>query len=126
MNGVRFVPTAVHGVLDYLVGIVLILAPVLFGFTDVGGAAVALPRLLGGLLIFYSLLTNYELGIFKLIPMPYHLMVDFIAALLLAISPWLFHFSDQPSKVWYSHVVVGIAVLIVSLCTKMEPKPVVA
>ena len=53
MNAIRFLPTSVHGVLDYLVGIALIAAPYLFGFASVGGIAVYLPIILGIGLILY-------------------------------------------------------------------------
>ena len=43
----RFIPTKVHGALDYIVGIALIAAPWLFGFAGVGGAAVIIPVVLG-------------------------------------------------------------------------------
>jgi len=36
----RFIPTKVHGILDYVVGVALIAAPWLFGFANVGGPAV--------------------------------------------------------------------------------------
>ena len=124
MNSVRFLPTSVHGVLDYLVGIALIAAPFLFGFAYVGGIAVYLPIILGIGLILYSLVTKYELGVpgIKFIPMPYHLIFDFVAAALLAASPFLFGFSSKPLNVWLPHLVVGIAVVLVVLVSKTHPK----
>ena len=124
MNSIRFLPTSVHGVLDYLVGIALIAAPWIFGFAYVGGIAVYLPIILGIGLILYSFVTNYELGIpgIKFIPMPYHLVFDFVAAALLAASPFLFGFSSKPLNVWLPHLVVGIAVVLVVLVSKTHPK----
>ncbi|MBV8695862.1 MAG: SPW repeat protein [Chloroflexi bacterium] len=124
MGGLRFIPTSVHGVLDYLVGIALILAPWLFSFAYVGGIAVYLPIILGAGLILYSLLTKYELGIpgIKFIPMPYHLVIDFIAAALLAVSPFLFGFSSKPLNVWLPHLVVGVVVILVVLVSQTQPK----
>jgi len=128
MDSIRFIPTSVHGVLDYLVGIALIAAPWLFGFAYVGGIAVYLPIVLGIGLILYSLFTRYELGIpgIKFIPMPYHLVVDFIAAALLAASPFLFGFYTRPLNVWLPHLVVGIVVIIVVLVTQTHPRTVAA
>jgi hypothetical protein len=51
-----------------------------------------------------------------------HLMNDYIASLLLAASPWIFGFADQPSNVWMPHVVVGILVFVLSLLTETEPR----
>ncbi len=77
----KIIPTFVHGIFDYLGGIALLLAPNLFGFADVGGAAVMIPRILGVIILLQSICTRYELGLFKLIPMKMHLMNDYVASL---------------------------------------------
>jgi hypothetical protein len=124
MDSIRFLPTSVHGVLDYLVGIALIAAPFLFGFAYVGGIAVYLPIVLGVGLILYSLVTKYELGVpgIRFIPMPYHLIFDFVAAALLAASPFIFGFSSKPLNVWLPHLIVGITVILVVLVSQTHPK----
>ncbi len=128
MDTIRFLPTSVHGVLDYLVGIALIAAPWIFGFAYVGGAAVYVPIVLGIALILYSLVTRYELGIpgIKFLPMPYHLVIDFLAAVFLAASPWIFGFASKPLNVWLPHLVVGIVVVLVVLVSQTHPRMEVA
>ena len=120
MKSIRFVPTWLHGYFDYIGGIVLIAAPFLFGFFSMGGVAVILPIVLGIGLILYSLLTDYERGIpaLKFIPMPVHLILDFIASALLAASPFLFGFSNQAPNVWLPHVVAGVGVIILVLVSQ--------
>lgn len=118
----KLIPTWFHGILDYVVGIALILAPMIFGFAEVGGAAVSVPRVLGIALIVYSLLTKYELSIVKLIPMKVHLTIDFLASAFLLLSPWLFGFSGEMANAWVPHVVVGIAVIVVVLLSQTAPK----
>lgn len=122
-SGMRFIPTKVHGILDYIVGIALILAPFLFGFSQVGGAAVVIPIVLGVGLIVYSLFTRYEWGPFKLIPMPVHLVFDIVASLFLALSPFLFGFVNNTPNVWLPHVIVGIAVILVVIFSQPQPGP---
>lgn len=122
MSSIRILPTKVHGVLDYLVGFALIAAPLLFGFSDVGGAAVWLPRVLGVALIVYSLLTRYEWGVVKVLPMAYHLVIDFLAAALLAVSPFVFGFVGDKPNAWLPHVVVGIVVILVVLVSQTQPQ----
>lgn len=119
----KFIPTKVHGVLDYLVAIALIFAPMIFGFSQVGGAAVVIPVVLGIGLFVYSLLTKYEWGVVKAISMPYHLVIDVVASVFLALSPWLFGFADQALNVWLPHVVVGVAVILVVIFSKTQPEP---
>ncbi|HEY7125347.1 MAG TPA: hypothetical protein VH540_15440, partial [Ktedonobacterales bacterium] len=77
-------------------------------------------------LLLYSLLTNYELGIpgIKFIPMAYHLIFDFVACVVLAISPFVFGFYDanKPNQ-WLSHVVLGVGVILLVLVTKTVYQP---
>jgi SPW repeat len=107
-----------HAMLDYPLGVVLILAPWIFGFSDVGGAAVALPIIVGALAIAQSLITDWELSIANLLPLPAHLMVDVVAGVVLAVSPFVFGFSDEGANAWVPHVVVGIGLVAAGLLTR--------
>ena len=113
----RFIPTRVHGMMDYLVGVLLIAAPWLFDF-DRGGAETWVPVLLGASAIVYSLFTDYELGMVRRLSMPTHLMLDLGSGILLAVSPWLFGFSDY---VWEPHLIVGLIEIGTSLMTRRVP-----
>ena len=114
----RFIPTKVHGMLDYLMGVLLIASPWIFGFADEGAAA-WVPVVLGAGTILYSLITDYELGVKRMLPMPMHLMLDAGGGVLLAISPWIFGFADE---VWVPHVVLGIVEVGAALMTRTEPE----
>ena len=114
----RFIPTRVHGMLDYLVGVLLIAAPWLFGFAR-GGAETWIPVILGAGAIAYSLFTNYEMGISHAISMPTHLTLDLVSGFLLALSPWLFGFADY---VYTPHLVVGIIEIGAALMTEKVPR----
>ncbi len=124
MNTIRFVPTSVHGIFDYIGGIALIACPFIFGFYSMGGIAVILPIILGIGLILYSLLTNYERGIpaLKFIPMPVHLILDFVAAVFLVVAPFLFGFANQGLNVWLPFVVTGVGVILLVLVSQTHPQ----
>jgi len=107
------ISTFLHGAIDYLVGVVLIAAPFLFGFAD-GGAAQWATITMGIIALAYSLVTDYELGALRLLPMPVHLGIDLAFAPLLAALPWLFGFADQ---VWLPHLILGAAGLAVTVLT---------
>jgi hypothetical protein len=117
----RFIPTKVHGILDYVVAIALILAPFIFGFSGIGGAAVVIPVVLGIGLFVYSLFTRYELGLVKLIKMPVHLVFDVVASLFLIASPFLFGFINEAPNAWLPHIVVGAAVIVVVIFSQPQP-----
>ena len=118
----KFIPTKVHGALDYIVAIALILAPTIFGFADEGGAAVTVPVVLGIGLFLYSLFTRYELGLVKALSMPYHLIIDVVASVFLLLSPFIFGFSSESWNVWVPHVAVGIAVILVVIFSETKPR----
>src|SRR5213082_1196965 len=120
MNSISFVPTGLHGYFDYIGGIGLIAAPFVLGFFSVGGIAVILPIVLGVGLILYSLLTDYERGIpgLKFIPMPVHLILDFVAAVFLVAAPFLFGFANQGLNVWLPFVVAGVGVILLVIVSQ--------
>lgn len=113
----RFLSTQAHGILDYIIGAVLIAAPFLFGFAT-GGAEMWVPILLGAVILVQALMTDYEMGVYPALPMSTHLTVDIVVGLALAVSPWLFAFSEQ---VWIPHLAVGLLVIGAGLVTKLEP-----
>ncbi|HYP17366.1 MAG TPA: SPW repeat protein [Opitutus sp.] len=113
----RFIPTRIHGVLDYALGLLLILSPRLFGF-QTGGIEAKLPVILGVSALVYSLLTRYELGLVKVLPFRVHMTLDFLSGLLLAISPWVFGFADT---VWVPHVLFGLLEIGVVMMTVPAP-----
>ncbi len=111
----RIVPTRIHGMLDYLMAVLLILGALAFGGD---GAKTWVPVVIGASVIVYSLLTDYELGVVKTIPMRVHLGLDIGGGVLLAISPWLFGFADD---VWVPYVVLGLLKIMGSLVTETRP-----
>jgi hypothetical protein len=110
----RIIPTKVHGVLDYLVGLLLIAAPWAFGFAQ-GGAETWVPVVLGAGALVYSLITDYELGVVRAISMRTHLVLDAMSGLLLLASPWIFGFAD---RVYVPHVVLGAFEILAALMTQ--------
>ena len=115
----RFIPTKAHAPLDYIVGAALIAAPWVFRFSE-HTAATVVPIVLGIGLIAYSLLTDYELGVWRVVPMTMHNLIDVVAGGVLAASPWIFGFADDSANVWLPHVVVGVAAIGLGLTTKQS------
>jgi drug/metabolite transporter (DMT)-like permease len=117
---VSIIPTRIHGIVDYVVGIVLIAAPWIFQFNDVSAAKWTAIGV-GAAIIVYSLLTEYELGVVREIPMPAHLALDVVGGAFLALSPWLFGFHDDGTNAWLPHVVVGLADIGIAAITFRHP-----
>jgi hypothetical protein len=112
------IPTRLHGVLDYLLGLVLIASPWIFGFND-EDTAKWVPIVIGAAVLVYSLLTDYEPGVVRAIPMPVHLLLDFAGGVVLVASPWLFGFNDE---VWAPHLILGLIEIGTALLTERHPE----
>ena len=112
----RLISTKVHGILDYLVAIILMSAPWLLGFAH-NGAETWVPVILGAGTIVYSLFTDYEWGARRSLSMRTHLAIDLANGIFLAVSPWLFGFSEY---VYLPHLVLGIFEIGASLMTKTQ------
>ena len=110
------IDTRTHGIIDYVTGVLLLVAPYLFGFAT-GGIEQWLPQVLGAMIIVMSLLTDYELSAAKIIPLKVHLGVDVAGGILLAVSPWLFGFADI---IWWPHLLVGVMEIVVPLMTRRD------
>src|SRR3954468_8637591 len=70
----KMIPKFYHGVLDYISGLLLLAAPNLLGFAEIGGVTAWLPRIVGVMILLQGLMTDYELGLMKVIPIAIHLM----------------------------------------------------
>ena len=79
----RPVSTRTHGIIDYITGPTLLAAPKIFRIED-GPVSSASPRLTGAGATAYSLLTDYELGAVKAVPMRVHLALDAVGGAALA------------------------------------------
>lgn len=67
----KIIDTKTHGYMDYIMGIFLLASPSLFSLNL--SAVESLVFYIAGVAAFiYSLLTNYELGLVKIIPMKVH------------------------------------------------------
>jgi hypothetical protein len=111
------ISTRVHGILDYLVGVFFLFVPSIFGFAH-GGPESTIFIILGIATLLYSLCTRYEWGLFKLLPMGTHLVLDLANGFLLAASPWIFRFADH---VYLPHLAFGIFEIIVVLLSRRSP-----
>jgi hypothetical protein len=80
--------------MDYLLGVILIGAPWVLGSPAVSHAESWGPIILGEAVILYSLLTDYEVALVPVIPIPMHLSLDGAVGLSLVACPWLLGFTS--------------------------------
>lgn len=115
-----FISTKAHTVIGLIVGVVLLFAPNIFGFTD-NAAASMVPILIGIFIIINELITTSPYSPLKLVPMKIHIGIDVATGLLLALSPWLFGFMNAAqNNQWLPHLIVGIMVMGYALLTSTD------
>jgi len=113
----RIITPRVHGLLDYMSAIVLILAPSVLEFNEVSPYAYWLSVIAGVILILYSLMTDYDFSIGMLIPLKTHLVIDFSAGVLFILWPFIFDFTDL---VLAYYLVMGFGILLVVGLTQSD------
>ena len=118
----RRVTTSIHGLFDYTGAVAMVIAPQLFGFSTVGGAAVWSFWGLAAVILVQAVCTDYEAGVLRLVPMKLHLGIDLLLATGLALSPWLCAFYDPDSVFWLTHVLVGLSGLLLASNTQRVPR----
>lgn len=114
----KIIDTKTHGYIDYIMGIFLIASPSLFSL-NVNAIESTVFYIVGVTAIIYSLLTNYELGFLKIIPMKGHLALDIFSGIFLAASPWLLGFAEI---VYMPHLVLGIIEIGAALFTTSKSR----
>ena len=115
----KIINSKLHGILDYVVSFIIIISPWLLGFAD-GKAEMWIPIILGIASIIYSVVTRYELGIWKVLPFKTHLTFDALSGIGLAASPWIFGFANN---IYLPHLIFGILEIAVVAFTESQAHP---
>jgi len=117
---VRFIPTKVHGMIDHAVAPTLIAAPAIFGLRD-GSPEGLVARVVGGVEAVYSNMTDYEMSMKNVVPMPVHLALDGLGGAALILVPQLTGARKRGVKHWLPHLGFGVLEIAMAVCTKPEP-----
>jgi hypothetical protein len=116
----RVIPTKAHAVVDMATGPALIAAPTLLRMNGNRGATIP-PRVVGAAAMVYALLTDYEFGLKRVLPMRTHLALDAAAGIALAATPLLTRTSNKGVRHWLPHAVIGANEVFLALATKERP-----
>jgi hypothetical protein len=103
MRWPRPIDSTLHGATDYTVGTLLMTAfPGLVGIEGTRSAAQI--RTTGAIHAGYSTVTDYPLGVVKLLPYKAHLALDALGALALAATPFVTGQWKEGRRQWVPHV----------------------
>jgi hypothetical protein len=109
------VPAFAHGVIEYLAGALLIAAPFLFTFDSDTATAVGI--IAGVVILIVAASTDISTGLIKSIPLQAHVVLDYILAILLIASPFMFGFDDDGTATAF-FIVLGVVHLLLTIATR--------
>ena len=108
----RFISPQIHGIIDILVVIFLLVSPSFFTFTEL---VIRFTYALAVVHLLLTLLTAYDIGILKIIPLPLHGLIEFFVSILLIVLAYTWFRHDVTGKLYY--ILFGTEVLLTWFCT---------
>ena len=107
-----------HGFLDYIMAVLLVSLPFAMGF-DPRAAESAILFVYGALMLFMGILTRYELGIVRVLPVRLHLTIDILAGGFLAILPVMLDIEGKPRLLF---ILLGLFEVVASYITETDTR----
>lgn len=103
-----------HGYLDYVTVALFLAAPTIIGLTGIAGV---IAYALAGIHLTMTLVTDFPLGIAKLIPFSVHGWIERAVGPALVLLPFLLGL-QTPAREFY--IVIGIVIILVGVFTDYE------
>lgn len=113
------IPRFAHGVIEYVAGIVFIVAPFVLGFD--AGAATAVSIVIGVLVLVVASSTEGPTSLSDALQIQLHILLDFALAAFLIASPFLFGYSDETEPTAF-FIAMGVLHLLVTIGTRFKPR----
>jgi len=109
----RSIGALAHGIIDYLMVIILVIGPGVAGFS---GKQAIFCYLLAAVHFIMTVLTRFPLGAVKIIGFPLHGAIEALVALLLIVLPWMANFfSGVHSRNFF--IAIGLLIGLIALLT---------
>jgi hypothetical protein len=105
----KIINAKVHGSLDYLVVLIFLGAPTLLHLSTLPAV---ISYSLAGIHLLLTLLTDFPLGLLKIVPLKWHGMIELIVGPVLVALPFALGFGAEPAA-QYFYIVNGLVILIV-------------
>jgi len=113
----KFITKRIHAFLDYPVALALIAMPFLLGLGNSNPLALQISVATGIAALLLTLFTDHQLGLVKVIPYRFHLIVDFLVAIVFVLAPFIFSFEGLDAIYYWAN---GAAILLVVTLHKPE------
>jgi hypothetical protein len=111
------ISTLIHGILDYVTAPTLLALPRMMGW---GTKVTSLLTGTGVGALGYSIMTRYELGLLKVLPMKTHLMIDMASGGMLALSPLMLKKRERDVAKIATLIGLGLYEIAVAMLTQTQ------
>jgi hypothetical protein len=111
------IPRFVHGIVEYVGGGVMVAAPFVLNFHS--GTAEAVAIVIGVLVIVFAASTDGSTSLVNSVPLPVHVLVDYLLAAVLIAAPFIFGFSSEGAPTAF-FIVVGVLHLLITIGTRFR------
>jgi hypothetical protein len=116
------VSLSLHVLIEYGTGVLTIVAPFLFSFDAT--SAKLLSVLVGVGILVLAVMTDAPTGVARSLPVASHVVLDYVLALFLILSPFVFGFSDDDGAATAYFIVLGVASMMLAVLTRYRaPQP---
>lgn len=105
----KIINAKVHGYLDYLVVLIFLGAPTLLHLSMLPGT---ISYSLAGIHLALTLLTDFLLGVLKVVPLKWHGMIELIVGPCLIALPFVLSFGSEPAALYF-YVGNGVVIFVV-------------
>lgn len=113
----KFITQKIHSYLDYPVALSLIALPFLLGLGDSNPLALYISVATGIAALILTLFTDHETGVFRILSYKFHLIVDFMVAIVFILAPFVLSFEGLDA---YYYWTIGATMLVVVGLHKSE------
>lgn len=116
------VSLSLHVLIEYGVGVLTILAPFLFSFDSTTAELVSV--LVGVGVLVLAVVTDAPTGIARSLPVASHVVLDYVLALFLIVTPFVFGFANDDTAATAYFIVLGVGYVMLAVLTSYRgPKP---
>ncbi|MEO8795782.1 MAG: hypothetical protein ABI390_09965 [Daejeonella sp.] len=113
----KIIAPRLHGFIDYILVVFLLLSPTLFGMT---GLLANLTYALGAIHLLLTVFTGFSLGVIKVVPFPIHGLIELVVGIALIVCAFTLFRMHTLGHFFYAGL--GIAVLLVWILTDYNKK----
>lgn len=110
----RFVTKDIHALLDYPVALALMGAPFLLGLGESTPTAKWFSVGTGVAAFILTILTNHKLGVIRVLPYWFHVLVDGLVGITFVISPFVLGFKGLDAWFYWANAVAVLTVVSLS------------